>query len=331
MQRFFVCAGVGAVFGGAQAQSIEAVSKYVGVDRAVLVEVGFEGNAGRVLLIDPSNEVVAAAAIDPGEVDLAESFPLLWDRWDDDAVLGSVIEEEPEVLYAQLEVDGERAGSALVLQPLLTPASAQNTPGGVEFSPRVYGRVIYSGLRIYTETHVIVETSEGTLEFQMRPDEAPNTVYSFLELSGNGYYDGVIFHRILNSGQSGRFVIQGGDPTGTGTGGPGFFIDLEDSELPHDFGVISMARSGDPDSNGSQFFVCLSRPGTSFLDGRYTAFGRAVGGAEVINAIAETPVAADGSGRPDDAPMITSTRLIPAPSRGSAPAPVTNPTDAGEE
>ncbi len=89
-------------------------------------------------------------------------------------------------------------------------------------------------------------------------------------------------------------------------------VDLEKSTLPHDFGVLSMARAADPDSNGSQIFVCLSREGTSFLDGRYTAFAQAISGADVIRAIAKAPV--DQNDRPIDPPMILSAHARPSPS-----------------
>jgi peptidyl-prolyl cis-trans isomerase B (cyclophilin B) len=192
---------------------------------------------------------------------------------------------------------------------------------------------IYSGIRAYTEKHVVMETDEGTIEFRLRPDEAPNTVWSHMQLVDGGFYTDIIFHRVVpktNTPQGEHpFVIQAGDPLGQGNGGPGFMIDLEPSQLEHAFGVLSMARSGDPNTNGSQFFVCLSRPGTSFLDGRYTAFGEAVKGADVIVKIGATPLANAASGRPVEPPVIERAYLVDAPPYGEGPDPVERP--AGDD
>jgi peptidyl-prolyl cis-trans isomerase B (cyclophilin B) len=111
------------------------------------------------------------------------------------------------------------------------------------------------------------------------------------------------------------FVIQGGDPSGDGAGGPGWWLPMEDSPLPHDFGVVSMARDIHPDSAGSQFFICLSRAGTARLDGSYTAFGRVVEGGDVVRRIAQVPLADVATGRPRRPPMIRDARLVPAPPR----------------
>ena len=110
------------------------------------------------------------------------------------------------------------------------------------------------------------------------------------------------------------FVIQGGDPTGTGSGGPGWWLPIENSSLQHEFGVISMARAADPDSAGSQFFICLSREGTARLDGQYCAFGETIEGDDVIRAISSTPLADPSSGKPIDPPKIKTIRLeVPTP------------------
>src|SRR5579859_6519979 len=124
------------------------------------------------------------------------------------------------------------------------------------------------------------------------PDVAPKTVENFKALAGKGFYDGTAFHRIVKG-----FMIQGGDPLtkdpsqerSWGTGGPGHTIKAEFNDRSHKRGVISMARSSDPDSAGSQFFICLGD--ASFLDGKYTAFGLLVRGDEVLEAIGNTPVA----------------------------------------
>ena len=154
------------------------------------------------------------------------------------------------------------------------------------------------------------------LHFAMRPDQAPNTAWNFLELCTGGFYDGVVFHRVVPMNFAGDpFVIQAGDPTGSGNGGPGYWLPIEPSQLPHDFGVISMARDTPPDSAGSQFFICLSRAGTATLDGSYCAFGYAIDGAETIQAIASVELADVSNGRPTDPPVIISATLIDSPPR----------------
>ncbi|MCE7974251.1 MAG: peptidylprolyl isomerase [Leptolyngbya sp. PLA1] len=183
----------------------------------------------------------------------------------------------------------------------------------------------YTGLRIYRDQHAVLATSLGDVEFRLRPDQAPNTVATFRALAAGGFYTDVIFHRIAAVTRTGDpFVVQVGDPSGTGDGGPGFNIDLEDSRLPHDFGVLSMARNTDPNTNGSQVFICLSRAGTARLDGRYTAFAQAVRGAEVILALAASPVR-EGTDRPVEPPVLHTVKLTDAPPYGQAPPPVTRP------
>ena len=145
----------------------------------------------------------------------------------------------------------------------------------------------------------------------MRPDAAPNTAWNFLELVKGGFYTDIIWHRIVAKRADGSpFVIQAGDPTGTGNGGPGYAFPLEDSPLPHDFGVISMARSTDPNTNGSQIFVCLSRAGTKHLDHRYASFGELVRGKEVVLKTGQVPVGKDD--HPTDPPVIRRAYLVNA-------------------
>ncbi|GAB5496895.1 MAG: hypothetical protein Phyf2KO_19750 [Phycisphaerales bacterium] len=287
---------------------------YYGVDRAfpVLVESPGTENPLSIKLMDPSNAVLETKeAVEPGKVDLASLFPSLWE---DGGQQG--------VLYAQLFEGDNPVGAAIVLQPMVTPKYAALGRGGIpEFqpSPRVF-----SGYRAYVEQYAVMKTTEGDITFRMRPDEAPNSVWNFLELADGGFYTGVIFHRIV--AKPNKFVIQAGDPRGEGSGGPGYFIDLEESNLPHDFGVLSMARSGDPNSNGSQVFVCLSREATKGLDGRYTGFGQAVSGADVIMAIANTPLTdLPNSQSPIDPPVINSVELVDAEPRGTGADPVKAP------
>jgi peptidyl-prolyl cis-trans isomerase B (cyclophilin B) len=115
---------------------------------------------------------------------------------------------------------------------------------------------------------VKLETNRGDITIDMWPDVAPGHVKNLLGLAKIGYYDGLSFHRIIKG-----FVIQGGCPVGNGTGGPGYTIKAEFNPRPHEAGVISMARTQDPDSAGSQFFLCLEK--VPYLDNQYTVFGKA--------------------------------------------------------
>jgi peptidyl-prolyl cis-trans isomerase B (cyclophilin B) len=126
---------------------------------------------------------------------------------------------------------------------------------------------------------ITMETSKGTIELELYPEHAPITVNNFVFLTNEGYYDGVSFHRVIAN-----FVIQGGDPTGTGHGGPGYNFSDETfgNPLKHKTGVISMANAG-PNTNGSQFFITHSPQ--PHLDGKHTVFGAVVNGMDVVNAI----------------------------------------------
>ena len=114
---------------------------------------------------------------------------------------------------------------------------------------------------------LVLDTSEGKITLNMLPEVAPGHVKNILGLAKIGFYDGTTFHRIIKG-----FMIQGGDPDGNGTGGPGYTIKAEFNKTTHEPGTLSMARTGDPNSAGSQFFICLER--TPHLDGQYTAFGQ---------------------------------------------------------
>lgn len=162
--------------------------------------------------------------------------------------------------------------------------------------------------------YAVMSTDQGDMTLAFYYDVAPNTASNFLTLAEGGFYDGLTFHRIVPG-----FVIQGGDPRGDGTGGPGYTIDAEFNDHPHEPGVLSMARNGDPleqqppfpmprpefaNSAGSQFFVCLEYAKTKSLDGRYTAFGRVVKGMEAVKTIAASPLADERLGRPVNPPVI---------------------------
>ena len=135
----------------------------------------------------------------------------------------------------------------------------------------------------------------GVIKAELYPEIAPISVHNFISLIQNNFYDGLIFHRVIKG-----FMIQGGDPTGTGMGGPGYSIKGEfayngvKNDLKHTAGVLSMARSMMPDSAGSQFFIM--HQDSPHLDGQYAAFGKVIEGMDVVNAIAQT--ATDYSDRP---------------------------------
>jgi peptidyl-prolyl cis-trans isomerase B (cyclophilin B) len=156
----------------------------------------------------------------------------------------------------------------------------------------------------------IINTTEGTMVVQFWTDAAPNTIANFKKLAEKGFYDGTCFHRVIKG-----FMIQGGDPLtkdpakedAWGTGGPGYQVKAEFNDHPHLRGVISMARSQDPDSAGSQFFICHGNP--SFLDHQYTTFGKLIKGDDVLEKIATTPT--HPQDRPDKRVGIISIKIVP--------------------
>lgn len=159
----------------------------------------------------------------------------------------------------------------------------------------------------------VIKTTEGEIVVEFWPDVAPKTVENFITLAKQGFYDGTCFHRVIKD-----FMIQGGDPLTKdaakeamwGTGGPNHRLKAEFNDRHHDRGVISMARSQDPDSAGSQFFICHGNP--RFLDRQYTAFGKLIKGDDVLEKIATTPT------RPQDRPIkrmgVESVKIVPADS-----------------
>lgn len=145
-------------------------------------------------------------------------------------------------------------------------------------SLKTYQEQDWQGLE---ETVVVIETSEGTMRFRLYPEVAPQTTANFADLVRQGFYDGLIFHRIIDG-----FMIQGGDPAGNGTGGPEYRIQGEFTrQKSHIRGSLSMARSSHPDSAGSQFFICTDPQ--PHLDGQYALFGDIIDGEEVITRIAQ--------------------------------------------
>jgi len=140
--------------------------------------------------------------------------------------------------------------------------------------------------KTYTAT---IETNKGSFDVEFYPDDAPKTVNNFIFLAKNGYYDNSPFHRIISG-----FVIQGGDPTGTGRGGPGYRFDDEPIKRNYELGTLAMANAG-PHTNGSQFFVIVGPSGQQ-LPKNYTIFGKVTSGLDVVSTIAQTPVKSGPSG-----------------------------------
>ena len=164
----------------------------------------------------------------------------------------------------------------------------------------------------------VIKTSEGDMVVQFWTDAAPNTVENFKKLARQGFYDGTIFHRIVKG-----FMIQGGDPNSKdpakensyGEGGPGYNIKAEFNDHDHERGMISMARGPDPDSAGSQFFLCLAP--VRRLDHQYTTFGKLIKGDDVLGKIGDTPVTRNSTGensKPTKRVTIEKIDIVPADS-----------------
>src|SRR4051812_38145313 len=164
----------------------------------------------------------------------------------------------------------------------------------------------------------VIKTNEGDMVVQFWTDAAPNTVENFKKLARQGFYDGTIFHRIVKG-----FMIQGGDPNSKdpakessyGLGGPGYKVNAEFNDHSHDRGVLSMARSADPDSAGSQFFICLAP--VHRLDHQYTTFGKLIKGDDVLEKIGNTPVERNAQGessQPTKRVVIESIKIVSADS-----------------
>jgi peptidyl-prolyl cis-trans isomerase B (cyclophilin B) len=134
-----------------------------------------------------------------------------------------------------------------------------------------------------------LETTAGKMTLEFLPEKAPGHVKNFVDLAEKGFYDGTVFHRVIPG-----FMIQGGCPQGSGMGGPGYTIDAEFNDVHHARGVLSMARAQDPNSAGSQFFICHGDAG--FLDRQYTAFGRLIEGDDTLDAIATAETHPGGEG-----------------------------------
>jgi peptidyl-prolyl cis-trans isomerase B (cyclophilin B) len=144
-------------------------------------------------------------------------------------------------------------------------------------------------IRKMAETKAVIETRLGDIELKFFPDVAPNHVNNFIELAKKGFYNGTTFHRVIPG-----FMIQGGDPNSKehdksrhGMGGPGYTVKAEFNSMPHKRGTLSMARAADPDSAGSQFFICVAD--APFLDRNYTVFGEVLSGMDTVDKIVSQP------------------------------------------
>ena len=301
-------------------------------------------SACELVMMDAEGRVLARASAPAGELDLAALLPALRDI--------------PSAVRVQAVVDGVPTDAPLLVVPLIGRPTIRTLedvrPDGKTRFTRVIGwgdrlldpsnaahevakrswskedPVPRSGFRVSVDMDVLFETTAGPMRFAMRPDVAPNTARNFVELAASGFYDGTIIHRVVPKGRGGTpFVIQGGDPTGTGDGGPGYDIMLEPSTLAHDFGVLSMARNDWPDSAGSQWFVALTRAETARLDGQYCAFAEAIEGAEAILATERGAIADADTGRPVTPVVVKRATVMPAaawvPSSGRAARRVVRP------
>lgn len=297
---------------------------FAGPDGPILVRVAA---SCAIVAMDAGGREIGRARATVGDLDVGAAIP--------------AIRAAPRAVRIQAVVDGTPVDAPIVVTPLEVRPTIRTIddlrPDGKTRFTRIIGwgdRLLdssnpvhaeaarswekadpapRSGFRVDLDRDVVFETTAGRIRFAMRPDMAPATARNFVELAASGFYDGTIVHRVVPKGRGGRpFVIQGGDPTGTGDGGPGYDIMLEPSELPHDFGVVSMARNDWPDSAGSQWFVALTREETARLDGQYCAFGEAVEGADAILAIERGEIADESTGRPRAPVTVTRASVQPA-------------------
>ena len=145
-----------------------------------------------------------------------------------------------------------------------------------------------------------MQTNKGAIELELFEDDAPRTVENFTKLAKDGFYDGVIFHRVIED-----FMVQGGDPTGTGSGGPGYQFEDEFNRHKVERGALAMANAG-PNTNGSQFFI-VTAEACPWLDGKHTVFGRVTGGMDVVDAISKADT--DARDKPHDEIRIEAIQL----------------------
>ncbi len=260
-----------------------------------LVMTDFAGSS-----LDPSRDIPREFAAE-GSVDIKSLFPAM-------KTAGTYF------LYA---VPKGEAGTGNFIGTPLVVSVREDRRRGAPLGPMV--------VKIDPLQYAIVSTDAGDMTVAFYLDVAPVTIDNFLKLAREGFYEGLAFHRVEPG-----FVIQGGDPRGDGTGGPGYNIDAEFSDRKHEEGVLAMARNTDPNespnnpprpeyanSAGSQFFMCLDYKNTANLDGVYTVFGRVVGpaGLKVMQAIGSAPVADKKTGRPAKPVLIKKVEIRPVTSK----------------
>jgi peptidyl-prolyl cis-trans isomerase B (cyclophilin B) len=187
------------------------------------------------------------------------------------------------------------AALPLLLAGLLLPATAQEKKQRKQYDKEPEMKIDTN--KIYVAR---IETTSGPIVAELWPKKAPHTVNSFVFLAREGFYDGTIFHRVIPG-----FMLQGGDPEGKGTGGPGYHLKAEFNDTKHTRGILSMARAADPNSAGSQFFVMHGD--APHLDNKYTAFGKVTEGLETVDKIARIPT--DDNDRPSRPPVIQSIKI----------------------
>ena len=222
-------------------------------------------------------------------------------------------------LYVQLATPGTY---------VLYLAKKEGDPAGFTGTPLVIGvredrrRGAPTGpltVRVEPLRYAVMETAHGPVTLAFYYDVAPNTVATFQSLAADGFYDGLTFHRIVPG-----FIVQGGDPRGDGNGGPGFMVDAEFSQRPHEAGTLSMARNTDPgegpgvmprpefaNSAGSQFFISLDYQNTKQLDAKYTVFAKVASGMEAVNKVAQAALSDDKSERPKEPQVIRKIEVRP--------------------
>jgi len=152
-------------------------------------------------------------------------------------------------------------------------------------------------------TNATLHTSHGAIEVELFPDDAPKTVENFETLAGKGFYDGVVFHRVIPD-----FMIQGGDPTGTGMGGPGYTFEDEFNDHKVERGALAMANAG-PNTNGSQFFI-VTTEAAPWLDGKHTVFGKVTDGMDAVDSIEKSDT--DANDKPREPAVIERVELVEA-------------------
>ena len=194
-------------------------------------------------------------------------------------------------------------------------------------------------VRVEPLRYAVIHTDAGAITVGFYYDVAPHTIDNFLALAEQGFYDGLALHRVIPG-----FIVQGGDPRGDSTGGPGYTIDAEFSTRPHEAGALSMARSSDPgeapgvmprpeyaNSAGSQFFICLDHANTRQLDGRYTVFGKVTSGMDVVKKIAAAPLTNDRSETPKEPQVIRKVEVKPVTPENNPYGEIIRPRDVTRE